>query len=108
MVDIVRDKAGTPTYAVVAIDNDTTAVPYDNGLSMVRGDKVVMRQAKLAGERAAREADRSGWTRTSSKWRTESDRYWGNTRTAEPRQHAEGEEAPADALGLRSVRAGWR
>jgi hypothetical protein len=82
VVDIVRSTSGTPTYAVVAIDNDTTAVPYDTAVAMVRGDKVVMSQTRLA---SAPRVKQSEWLdETSSKWRTESDRYWGSTRTAEP------------------------
>src|ERR1041385_4151822 len=34
VVDIVRDKSGKPTYAVIAIDTDTTAVPYDTATGM--------------------------------------------------------------------------
>src|SRR5262249_36620553 len=49
VVDIVRDKkSGKPTYAVVAIDTDTTAVPYDKAVGMVRDNKVIMSSAKLA------------------------------------------------------------
>jgi hypothetical protein len=82
VVDIVRNTSGKPTYAVVAIDNDTTAVPYDTATAMIKGDKVVMSQARLAG---APRVKQSEWLdETSSKWRSESDRYWGNTRTAEP------------------------
>lgn len=82
VVDIVRTTSGKPTYAVVAIDNDTSAIPYDTAVSMIRGDKVVMSQARLAN---APRVKQSEWLdETSSKWRTESDRYWGNTRTAEP------------------------
>ena len=84
VVDIVRNKAGTPTYAVVAIDNDTTAVPYDTAVGMIHGDKVIMSQAKLS---AAPKVKQSEWLdQTSSSWRTQSDRYWGNTRTASPAQ----------------------
>ena len=82
VVDIVRDKAGTPTYAVVAIDNDTTAVPYDTATAMIHNGKVIMSQAKLSG---APKVKQSEWLdQTSSSWRTQSDRYWGNTRTASP------------------------
>jgi hypothetical protein len=82
VVDIVRDKSGMPTYVVVAIDNDTTAVPYETAASMVRGDKIVMNPSRLA---QAPKVKQSEWLdQTSSKWRTESDRYWGNTRTAQP------------------------
>ena len=82
VVDIVRDKSGKPTYAVVAIDNDTTAVPYDTAVSMVRNGKVIMSQSKLAG---APKVKQSEWLdQTSSTWRTQSDRYWGSTRTASP------------------------
>jgi hypothetical protein len=82
VVDIVRNKAGTPTYAVVAIDNDTTAVPYDTAVGMIHGDKVIMSQAKLS---AAPKVKQSEWLdQTSSSWRTQSDRYWGNSRTASP------------------------
>ena len=80
VVDIVRDKAGKPTYAVVAIDTDTTAVPYDTALGMVRNEKVVMSQAKLA---AAPKVKQSEWLdQTHTAWRTQSDRYWDKTRTA--------------------------
>ena len=82
VVDIVRDKTGIPTYAVVAIDNDTTAVPYDTATAMIHNDKVVMSQAKLS---AAPKVKQSEWLdQASSSWRTQSDRYWGNTRTASP------------------------
>lgn len=82
VVDIVRDTAGTPTYAVVAIDNDTTAVPYDTVASMVREGKVIMSQARLTG---APKVKQSEWMdQTSTTWRMESDRYWGSTRTASP------------------------
>jgi hypothetical protein len=82
VVDIVRDTAGTPSYAVVAIDNDTTAVPYATATAMIRGDKVVMSQQRLADAPKVKQTE---WLdQTSSKWRTESDRYWGNTRTASP------------------------
>jgi hypothetical protein len=82
VVDIVRDTTGTPSYAVVAIDNDTTAVPYATATAMVRGDKVVMSQQRLADAPKVKQTE---WLdQTSSKWRTESDRYWGNTRTASP------------------------
>ena len=82
VVDIVRDIAGTPSYAVVAIDNDTTAVPYATATAMIRGDKVVMSQQRLADAPKVKQTE---WLdQTSSKWRTESDRYWGNTRTASP------------------------
>ena len=80
VVDIVRDKSGKPTYAVVAIDTDTTAVPYDTAMGMLRGGKVVMSQAKLA---AAPKVKQSEWLdQAQTDWRTQSDRYWGNTRTA--------------------------
>src|SRR5689334_6617618 len=80
VVDIVRDKSGKPTYAVVAIDTDTTAVPYDKALGMLRGNKVVMSQAKLA---QAPKVKQSEWLdETHSSWRAQSDRYWANTRTA--------------------------
>ncbi len=84
VVDIVRNNAGTPTYAVVAIDNDTTAVPYETVTAMVRDGKVIMSQARLAGAPKVKQTE---WLdQTSSKWRTESDRYWGNTRTASPNE----------------------
>lgn len=80
VVDIVRDKSGKPTYAVVAIDTDTTAVPYDKALGMLRGNKVVMSQAKLA---QAPKVKQSEWLdEAHSSWRAQSDRYWANTRTA--------------------------
>jgi hypothetical protein len=89
VVDIVRDKAGTPTYAVVAIDTDTTAVPYATALDMVRNGKVVMSQAKLA---AAPKVKQTEWLdQNHTTWRKESDRYWGNTRTA-----SKEEKKPAD------------
>ena len=82
VVDIVRDKAGIPTHAVVAIDNDTTAVPYDIVSSMVRDGKVIMNEARLAGAPKVKQTE---WLdQTSSKWRMESDSYWGTTRTASP------------------------
>jgi hypothetical protein len=82
VVDIVRDKAGQPTYAVVAIDNDTTAVPYDTAAAMIHNGKVIMSQAKLNG---APKVKQSEWLdQTRSSWRTQSDRYWGTTRTASP------------------------
>ena len=80
VVDIVRDKSGTPTYAVVAIDTDTTAVPYDTAMAMVRNDKVIMSPAKLA---SAPKVKQSEWLdQTHTNWRADSDRYWGNTRSA--------------------------
>jgi hypothetical protein len=80
VVDIVRDKAGKPTYAVVAIDTDTTAVPYEKAMAMVRDGKVVMSPTKLA---AAPKVKQTEWLdETHSAWRQESDRYWANTRTA--------------------------
>jgi hypothetical protein len=80
VVDIVRDKSGKPTYAVVAMDNDTTAVPYDTAMGMVRKDKVVMSQAKLA---AAPKVKQSEWLdQAHTSWRADSDRYWDGTRTA--------------------------
>jgi hypothetical protein len=81
VVDIVRDKkSGKPTYAVVAIDTDTTAVPYDKAMGMVHGNKVVMSQAKLA---SAPKVKQSEWLdETHTAWRMESDHYWGGTRTA--------------------------
>jgi hypothetical protein len=80
VVDIVRDKAGKPTYAVVAIDTDTTAVPYDTAMKMVRDNKVIMSPTKLA---AAPKVKQSEWLdQMHTGWRSESDRYWGNTRTA--------------------------
>jgi hypothetical protein len=80
VVDIVRNKSGKPTYAVVAIDTDTTAVPYDKALDMVRNGKVVMSPAKLA---AAPKVKQTEWLDEShTAWRKQSDRYWGNTRTA--------------------------
>ena len=82
VVDIVRDDAGKPTYAVVAIDNDTTAVPYATASSMVHDGKVVMSQSRLTG---APKVKQSEWLdQSSTAWRSESDRYWGNTRTASP------------------------
>jgi hypothetical protein len=82
VVDIVRDKSGMPNYVVIAMDNDTTAVPYETAASMARGDKIVMNQARLA---QAPKVKQTEWLdQTTSKWRTESDRYWGNTRTAQP------------------------
>ena len=81
VVDIVRDKkSGNPTYAVVAIDTDTTAVPYDKALGMVRNGKVVMSQAKLV---SAPRVKQSEWLdETHTAWRTEADHFWGNTRSA--------------------------
>jgi hypothetical protein len=95
VVDIVRDKAGTPTFAVVAIDTDTTAVPYDTALGMVRGNKVVMSQAKLA---AAPKVKQSEWLdQTHSDWRADSSRYWGGTRTASKPDESKGAaKKPAD------------
>jgi hypothetical protein len=82
VVDIVRDRSGTPTYAVVAIDNDTTAVPYDTAAAMIHNGKVIMSQAKLAD---APKVKQSEWLdQASSGWRKQSDRYWGKTRTASP------------------------
>jgi hypothetical protein len=82
VVDIVRDKAGTPTYAVIAIDNDTAAVPYDTATAMIHNGKVVMTQAKLSG---APKVKQSEWLdQASSTWRTQADKYWGSTRTASP------------------------
>lgn len=82
VVDIVRDRAGKPTYAVVAIDNDTTAIPYDTAASMIHNDKVIMSQAKLSG---APKVKQSEWLdQTSSAWRSQADRYWGSSRTASP------------------------
>jgi PRC-barrel domain protein len=90
VVDIVRTKSGTPTYAVVAIDTDTTAVPYDTAMGMLRNDKVVMSPKKLAD---APKVKQSEWLdETHTAWRKESDRYWGNTRTASKEQ----EKKPAD------------
>jgi hypothetical protein len=86
VVDIVRDADGTPTYAVVAIDNDTTAVPYTTVTAMVRDGKVIMSQSRLAGAPKVKQTE---WLdQTSSKWRSASDRYWGNTRTASPNEPA--------------------
>lgn len=80
VVDIVRNKAGKPTYAVVAIDTDTTAVPYDTAMGMVRDNKVIMSPKKLA---AAPKVKQTEWLdQDHTAWRKESDRYWGNTRTA--------------------------
>jgi hypothetical protein len=80
VVDIVRDKSGKPTYAVVAIDTDTTAVPYDKAVDMIRNGKVVMSQARLA---SAPKVKQSEWmNQNEAGWRKESDRYWSNTRTA--------------------------
>jgi hypothetical protein len=82
VVDIVRDDAGMPTHVIVAIDNETTAVPYQTASSMVRDGKVVMNQQRLAGAPKVKQTE---WLdQSSSKWRTASDRYWGNTRTASP------------------------
>ena len=90
VVDIVRDKSGKPTYAVVAIDTDTTAVPYETAMSMVRNDKVVMSPKRLA---AAPKVKQTEWLdETHSAWRKDSDRYWGNTRTASKDE----EKKPAD------------
>jgi PRC-barrel domain protein len=90
VVDIVRNKAGTPEYAVVAIDTDTTAVPYETALAMVRNDKVVMSAKKLA---AAPKVKQSEWLdEAHTAWRQDSDRYWGNTRTASKQQ----EKKPSD------------
>jgi hypothetical protein len=81
VVDIVRDKSsGKPTYAVVAIDTDTTAVPYDTATAMMRDGKVIMSQAKLA---RAPKVKQSEWLdETKSGWRSQADRYWGNSRSA--------------------------
>jgi hypothetical protein len=82
VVDIVRDDKGMPTYVVIAIDNDTTAVPYETASGMVRDGKLIMNQSRLAN---APKVKQSEWLdQTTSKWRTESDRYWGSTRTAQP------------------------
>jgi hypothetical protein len=83
VVDIVRDVNGKPTYAIVAIDNDTTAVPYDVATSSLHAGKLlVMNPTKLANAPHVKQTE---WLdQTSSKWRTESDRYWGSTRTAQP------------------------
>lgn len=81
VVDIVRDKAsGKPTYAVVAIDTDTTAVPYDKAMSMVRDGKVVMSPTKLASAPKVKQTEWLDQTHTG--WRKESDRYWNSARTA--------------------------
>jgi hypothetical protein len=83
VVDIVRDKGGKPAYAIVAIDNDTTAIPYDVATSSLHAGKLlVLSPDRLA---SAPRVTQSEWLdQKSSKWRTESDRYWGNTRTAQP------------------------
>jgi hypothetical protein len=82
VVDIVRDGSGLPTHVIVAMDNETTAVPYQTASSMVRGGKVVMNQQRLAGAPKVKQTE---WLdEQDSKWRTASDRYWGSTRTASP------------------------
>src|SRR5688572_5006738 len=82
VVDIVRDSSGLPTHVIVAMDNETTAVAYQTASSMVRGDKVVMNQQRLAGAPKVKQTE---WLdEQDSKWRTASDRYWGSTRTASP------------------------
>jgi hypothetical protein len=83
VVDIVRDVKGKPTYAIVAVDNDTTAVPYDVASSMVHAGKVVvMSPNRLANAPRVKQTE---WLdQQSSKWRKEADRYWGSTRTAQP------------------------
>jgi hypothetical protein len=81
VVDIVRDKSsGKPTYAVVAIDTDTTAVPYDTAAAMIHDGKVIMSPTKLA---SAPKVKQSEWLdETKSGWRSQADRYWRNSRTA--------------------------
>jgi len=83
VVDIVRDTNGKPTYAIVAIDNDTTAVPYDVATSSLHaGRLLVMNPDKLAGAPRVKQTE---WLdQKSTKWRKDSDRYWGSTRTAQP------------------------
>jgi hypothetical protein len=94
VVDIVRDKAGIPKYAVVAIDTDTSAVPYDTALAMVRNDKVIMSQAKLA---SAPKVKQSEWLDDShTDWRKQSDRYWGNSRTASKGEPKDESKKPVD------------
>jgi hypothetical protein len=84
VVDIVRDKMGKPTYAVVAIDNDTTAVPYDTAAMMVRDGKVIMSSTRLSGSPKVKQTE---WMdHADSSWRSETDRYWGTTRTASPNE----------------------
>jgi hypothetical protein len=64
----------------VAIDTDTTAVPYDTAMGMVRDNKVIMSPNKLA---AAPKVKQTEWLdQDHTAWRKESDRYWGKTRTA--------------------------
>jgi len=82
VVDVVRDASAVPAYVIVAIDNDTTAVPYDTARSMVRGDKVVMNPTRLTNSPKVKQTQ---WQNTSDEsWRTQADRYWGSTRTATP------------------------
>jgi len=83
VVDIVRDRGGKPTYAIVAIDNDTTAVPYDVATSSMHAGKLlVMSPEQLAGAPRVKQTE---WLdQKASKWRTESDRYWRGSRTAQP------------------------
>ncbi len=59
-------------------------------MSMVRNDKVVMSPRRLA---AAPKVKQTEWLdETHSAWRKDSDRYWGNTRTASKDE----EKKPAD------------
>jgi hypothetical protein len=87
VVDIVRDQQGKPSYAVVAIDNDTTAVPYDTASMMVRDGKLVMSQTRLANSPKVKQSE---WLdQAPSTWRKQTDRYWGETRTASPNEPAD-------------------
>lgn len=90
VVDIVRDDDGMPTHVIIAMDTDTTAVPYATATSMVRDGKVVMNQQRLAGAPKVKQTE---WLEeTGSKWRTDSNRYWGNTRTASQGDENESEK----------------
>jgi len=87
VVDLVRDDSGMPTHVIIAMDTETTAVPYATAASMVRDGKVVMNQQRLAGAPKVKQTE---WLDdTSSQWRTDANRHCGNTRTATP-----GDEKP--------------
>jgi hypothetical protein len=77
VIDVVLDPTGEPAYVVISTGADTaTAVPYSTASPMVKGKKFVMDRSKLQNSPQVAQSDVHD--KSNTKWRTQSDRYWGS------------------------------
>jgi cytoskeletal protein RodZ len=83
VVDVVNDPTGSPGYVVITSAGKNAIVPYSTAAAMVHDNAVVMDQARLS---KAPTVKKDAWKdRSTTSWRTESDRYWNQGKEDEMR-----------------------